>query len=158
MKRILPVQILLVALLAGLITMLLWNREPEGIPLEKIEKAMEDTLAQAEVQKVGDMRLKAACGLQVSDYEEVFYYYPSNTMGVDELLMIRLKDKSQADAVRSAMEKRLDVQKKAFDGYGVDQFDILGRAKIYQNGTYMALVVSDDVDAWMQTIKEALKE
>ena len=87
---------------------------------------------------------KRLYGLSASDYENVLLYYPTTNMGAEELLLIQLKDLSQQQAVKDAIENRLDTQKKSFDGYGVDQYAMLEKAVVEVQGNYILLVVADD--------------
>ena len=52
---------------------------------------------------------KRLYGLSASDYENVLLYYPTTNMGAEELLLIQLKDLSQQQAVKDAIESRLDT-------------------------------------------------
>lgn len=88
--------------------------------------------------------LKRLYGLSASDYENVLLYYPTTNMGAEELLLIQLKDLSQQQAVKDAIESRLDTQKKSFDGYGVDQYAMLEKAVVEVQGNYILLVVAND--------------
>ena len=87
---------------------------------------------------------KRLYGLSASDYENVLLYYPTTNMGAEELLLIQLKDLSQQQAVKDAIESRLDTQKKSFDGYGVDQYAMLEKAVVEVQGNYILLVVAID--------------
>lgn len=94
---------------------------------------------------VGDNQtFKRLYGLSASDYENVLLYYPTTNMGAEELLLIQLKDLSQQQAVKDAIESRLDTQKKSFDGYGVDQYAMLEKAVVEVQGNYILLVVAND--------------
>lgn len=88
--------------------------------------------------------IKRLYGLSASDYENILLYYPTTNMGAEELLLIQLKDISQQQAVKSAIESRLDTQKKSFDGYGVDQYAMLEKAVVEVQGNYILLVVAAD--------------
>lgn len=158
MKKVISAQISAVLILVLIITVLLWQSEPADIPLDTIEEQLELNTSDYEMEKAGAMRLKRAYGINAADYEEVLYYIPSNTMSVDEFLIIRLSDESQLDSVQEAIENRLAAQKKAFDGYGTDQTALLENAVIYQTGTYICLFISEDATAWYKAVKKLLKE
>lgn len=87
---------------------------------------------------------KRLYGLSANDYENVLLYYPTTNMGAEEILLIQLKDISQQQAVKSAIENRLDTQKKSFEGYGVDQYAMLEKAVVEVQGNYILLVVASD--------------
>lgn len=49
-------------------------------------------------------------------------------MSVNEILVVKVKDKSQVEDVEKAVEERLSTQKKSFEGYGVKQTRLLHSA------------------------------
>ena len=61
--------------------------------------------------------LKRYYGLNAQDYDGVALYIPNDVMSVNELLIIKLKDESQAEQVEAAAKERLKTQKTSFEGY-----------------------------------------
>jgi hypothetical protein len=158
MKKVIMAQAGAVLLLVLVIVLLLWQKEPADLSLDVVEEQMNFASSSYAMEQAGAMRLKRAFGLNAAEYSEVLYYTPSNTMSVDEFLMIKVQDESQLETIRSAMENRLDAQQKAFDGYGTDQMALLDQAVIYQTGPYICFLVSEDAKQWRDTIKTILKE
>ena len=158
MRKVIISQIVAVLVLAAIIVCLLWRSEPADVPLSDIESELAFSSSGYQLEKAGAMRLKRAYGINAADYKEVLYYIPSNTMSVDEMLIVKLADSSQQASVLAAIESRLEVQKKAFDGYGTNQFDILKGAVVYTTGDYVCLFVSEDAGKWRDTVKSVLKE
>lgn len=88
-----------------------------------------------------DQMIKRLYGLDPSDYEAVMLYYPLTNMGAEEVLLVKLKDKSQQSQVSAAIESRLATQLDSFEGYGVAQTELLQKAVTELRGNY-ALFVS----------------
>ena len=82
--------------------------------------------------------------------------YPSTNMNVNEVLLIKLKNLSQQDAVAEAIEKRLDTQKKNFDGYGTNQFSILKKSVTDIRGNYILYVVSPKTEPTVKAFEDTL--
>lgn len=158
MKKVIIAQVGAVLLLVLIAALLLRQKEPADLSLDEVEKQMDFSDSSYAMEKAGAMRFKRAFGMNAADYNEVLYYTPSNTMSVEEFLMIKVQDESQLESIRSALEQRLDAQKKAFDGYGTDQLALLKQAKIYQTGSYICFFVSEDAERWLDTVKTILKE
>lgn len=158
MKKVILAQISAIVILVLIIIAFLWQTEPADISLDIVEERLNLSTSGYEMEKAGAMRLKRAYGINAADYEEILYYIPSNTMSVEEFLMIKVQDESQLDTVQEALESRLASQKKAFDGYGTDQTALLENAVIYQTGAYICLFVSEDAAVWRDTVKNILKE
>ena len=84
-------------------------------------------------------------------------YYPQTNMEAEELLLLKLRDTSQQEAVRAAVEARLETQKTSFDGYGLEQYDLLTNHSILDiRGNYVLFVVHKDAAAVQQAFRGAL--
>lgn len=87
--------------------------------------------------------IKRFYGLDPSAFEACYLYYPTTNMMAEELLIIKLKDISQQEAVRAAVEQRIETQKNTFEGYGVEQFEMLrSNAVVELRGNYVLFVVN----------------
>ena len=63
-------------------------------------------------------------------------------MDAAELLLVNLKDTSQKKSVEEAIQKRIEYQKSCFEGYGVDQMELINNAMTITYGHYMLFIVS----------------
>ena len=131
------------ALCVFLYFMLSANRESRAA-FSDVQEAVISSADLTTMAEGYNQTFKRLYGLSASDYENVLLYYPTTNMGAEELLLIQLKDISQQQAVKDAIENRLDTQKKSFDGYGVDQYAMLEKAVVEVQGNYILLVVADD--------------
>ena len=131
------------ALCVFLYFMLSANRESRAA-FSDVQEAVISAADLTPMAEGDNQTFKRLYGLSTSDYENVLLYYPTTNMGAEELLLIQLKDLSQQQAVKDAIESRLDTQKKSFDGYGVDQYAMLEKAVVEVQGNYILLVVAND--------------
>lgn len=106
----------------------------------------------------GDNRMiKRFYGIDPAAYESCILYYPTTNMMAEELLIVKLADPAQAEAVRAACEKRIDTQKNTFEGYGVEQFQMLSSHAIIEvRGNFVLFVVNNDADAALKAFLGAL--
>ena len=72
------------------------------------------------------------------DYEKIA------NMGAEELLFVRVKDPANAAAVKSLIEQRNASQIQAFEGYGVEQTQMLKEAVIQEYGQDIIYAVGED--------------
>ena len=131
------------ALCVFLYFMLSANRESRAA-FSDVQEAVISAADLTPMAEGDNQTFKRLYELSASDYENVLLYYPTTNMGAEELLLIQLKDLSQQQAVKDAIESRLDTQKKSFDGYGVDQYAMLEKAVVEVQGNYILLVVAND--------------
>ena len=106
----------------------------------------------------GDNQLvKRFYGLDPANYEACYLYYPTTNMMAEELLIVKLKDMSQQDAVRATVEARIQTQKNTFEGYGVEQFEMLSNNAVVEvRGNYILFVVNGNSAAALDAFLDAL--
>ena len=93
--------------------------------------------------KADNQMIKRLYGLDPAAFESCVLYYPTTNMMAEELLIIKLSDTAQAEAVAAAIESRLETQKASFDGYGIEQYDMLtNNAVVEVRGNFVLFVVN----------------
>ena len=92
----------------------------------------------------GDNKMiKRFYGLDPAAFDECILYYPTTNMMAEELLIVKLSDVSQQETVRAAVEARIATQKNTFEGYGVEQFEMLSNNAVVEvRGNYVLFVVN----------------
>ena len=135
---------LFVAALCVFLYFMLSSKRESRAAFSDVQEAVISAADLTPMAEGDNQTFKRLYGLSASDYENVLLYYPTTNMGAEELLLIQLKDLSQQQAVKDAIESRLDTQKKSFDGYGVDQYAMLEKAVVEVQGNYILLVVAND--------------
>ncbi len=114
------------------------NADPEAVTAAVVE-----TLDMENMLKADNQMIKRFYGLDPASFEACILYYPTTNMMAEELLIVKLSDLSQQDAVRAAIEARIQTQKTTFEGYGVEQFDLLSNNAVIEiRGNYVLFVVN----------------
>ena len=88
-------------------------------------------------------------------YEGLLLYYPTSSMGVEELLLVKLADVNQSETVVKAIENRVSSQINSFEGYGPAQVEMLNQSITVAKGNYVMLVVAENPDAVKQAFDNA---
>ena len=110
----------------------------EDVSAAVLEKVDTENMTLAENQMI-----KRLYGLDPAAFEGCVLYYPTTNMMAEEVLIVKLSDVSQAEAVQQAMEARLQTQKTTFEGYGVEQFDLLTNYCVLEvRGNFALFLVS----------------
>ncbi len=132
------------------------NRVSAADPAAVVQ-AVTATVNTEEMQEADAQMVKRLYGINPGDYDSCTLYYPTTNMGADELLIVKLKDLSQQEALSAAAEARLQTQKTAFDGYGAEQFALLSdHAVIEPRGNFFLFVVSANSEAAAAAFRSAL--
>ena len=126
-------------------------------PLKDVSAATVKAVNVKKMQKGNDSTFKRLYGLNSADYEGVFLYWPLSNMDAEEMLIVKLKDVSQQEQVKAAIDARLETQKKSFDGYGVEQYALLTESSTVDvQGNYILFVVGSEYQAADAAFKQAL--
>ena len=139
--------VLKVICLAGLVFFLytkMSGSRLSTVAFADMQSAVTGAADMATMQEADNQMIKRLYGLDPSLYDGVCLYYPLTNMGAEELFLLKLKDASQQDEVRSAIEARLATQKKSFEGYGIEQSAMLNRSVYEVRGNYAIFVSADD--------------
>ncbi|MCI7813242.1 MAG: DUF4358 domain-containing protein [Lachnospiraceae bacterium] len=112
--------------------------------IDTVEEAVVSSMDVSGMEKANNRMVKRLYGLNANDYEGVCLYISSFNMNVEEILIVKLKDKSQGKTVEAAAENRRSTQLTNFDGYGVEQCKLLNDSILDVRGNYVLFVVSAD--------------
>ncbi|MFA5659174.1 MAG: DUF4358 domain-containing protein, partial [Oscillospiraceae bacterium] len=85
-------------------------------------------------------------GLDSDEFESFACSYAGSGGDADEITVIKVKEESDASDVKTALEKRIDSQKNAYEGYAPIEFEQLEKAVVKTNGRYIFLAVSEDTE------------
>lgn len=147
---------LMVLVFLAYIAFLLARESADDVPVKTLQKQIMKVTTEEGMTKGTTQDLKRYYGLNAEDYDGVVLYIPDDVMSVNELLIVKLKDESQADQVEEAARERLDTQKTSFEGYGAEQTRLLNGAVLETRGTYVFLTVSEDADNIYAAFKNCL--
>lgn len=132
-----------IAAVISLVMMFGGNTVSSADPVE-VAAAVTETIDMTNMLEGDNKMIKRFYGLDPAAYEACILYYPTTNMMAEELLIVKLSDMSQQEQVRAAIEARIDTQKTTFEGYGVEQFEMLSsNAVVEVRGNYVLFVVND---------------
>lgn len=146
--------LLVLAFAAFLVLRMAGGRESRT-PFEEMRTAVVSAADLAPMTEGDNQMLRRLYGLDPESLEEYCLYYPTSSMAVEELLLVKL-DSGQAEAVRNAMEARIASQRESFDGYGPDQVALLDRSAVEVRGNYALLIVAEDPESVLRAFTGAL--
>ena len=131
-----------VAAVISLIWMFGGNTASNADPVE-VAEAVVETIDMENMLEADNQLIKRFYGLDPSSFEACILYYPTTNMMAEEVLIVKLKDMSQQEQVRAAIEKRIETQKTTFEGYGVEQFELLtNNAVVEVRGNFVLFIVN----------------
>ena len=142
---------LIIVLLAFLAVV--YNHEnAKDVPMKQIEAQL---IKKTEIDKLGKQKsrdLVQFIGLDANNYDSFLYYKSKEALSVDEVLIIKVRNKSDIKAVQDAIEKRINSQIEAFDNYGPEQVKELKNAIVTSRGKYVFYGVAKDPDKYEEVL------
>ena len=134
---------LIAALIVAVIIMLSGNKVSNA-SFEKVSGAVSGSITSDKMVKSTERYLKKNFGLNADDYEDVLIYILATNMYANEMVLIKLKDVSQADYVRETIESRIESQINIFQGYAPEATALLKNAILDVRGNYILYIVDSD--------------
>ena len=120
--------------------------------------AVTDAADLSETQPGDNAMLRRLYGLDPALFEEYALHYPDSNMGARELLLAKLKDPADREALVSAAEARVQAQTGVFEGYAPYQTALLKtHAVIEAPGNYFLFIVDENDAAAAAAFSEVIR-
>ncbi len=156
-KGALVIKVVLVAVLLLFLFFVYRGNSAKDVPVKDIETAL---VKQTNIEKImepcGDRDLLQFMGLDYRDYDSYVYYKTSEALGVDELLIVKVKNKSDLTGVEDAVDKRVSSQITKFDSYGPSQVRELNNAIIEKKGKYLFYCAAKSPEKYEEVFRDAI--
>ncbi len=149
-------RIVMIVILVVVIVSTQIGRRDSSTPIDEVSEAVTADIDMEPLEEGTNRIFKKFYGLNAADYDGVVLYSPISYMDAEELLIVRLREDSQADEVTQAIETRLETQKNSFEGYGVEQYALLEDAVLDVQANYILFVVNADADKADQAFRSSL--
>ena len=130
----------------------------DNLTAKDIQKSIEETGLVENMEETGTKGLKRYYGLNASDFDSVVLYTPESSMEVDEMLIVKVKDKSQIDSLKDTIDNRVNSQLQSFGSYGPQQCALLNDYELKSEGKYVFFAVSENAEQLKEAFKEAVKQ
>lgn len=150
------IRIAMVAALLVFVILLQTGKKSSSASLESVSEKVLAAADQEGMQESNNRMFQKFYGLDAEDYEGVTLYSPVSNMDAQELLIIKLKDNSQAEAVTEAINSRLQTQMNSFEGYGVEQYSMLEDHILDVQGNFILYVVNPKAQAADDAFRNSL--
>lgn len=128
-----------------------------NLTAKDIQKSIVATKLVKDMEETGTKGLKRYYGLNANDFDSVVLYTPKSTMAVDEMLIVKVKDKSQIDPLLDCIDSRVEAQLKNFGGYGPEQCALVNDYELKTKGKYVFFAISENAEQLKEAFKEAIK-
>lgn len=131
------VKISMVLFLTVYLGFLYFSDYAQDVPMDKIAASMEKEAAAADLKKQSLTDLRRFYRIDGNETEGYYFCKSPSPMAVEEILIVKGRDKKQAETFLENAQKHLTDQKKIFEGYGTDQMALLNDAIVESRGAYV---------------------
>ncbi len=143
----------LVAFLRGVYT----SADAADVSMESIRTAMLENTKISSLQECHERKLLQFMGINYQNYDSYIYYKSKESLGVDEVLVVKVKNTSDMEGLKDAVESRIKSQEKVFDGYGTEQMKLLKNGIVETKGKYLFYCVSEDSAQYEEVFRDAVQ-
>ncbi|HIZ82748.1 MAG TPA: DUF4358 domain-containing protein [Candidatus Mediterraneibacter pullistercoris] len=147
--------VLLIFLLMFIVSLMRGDKISDT-PIEDVTEAVTAAADMTDLSLADNRTVRRLYGINVNDYEGINLYVSDSNMKVEEVLVVKLKDASQAGGVESAVRSRVDTQLQSFEGYGPEQCKLLDDHVLDTEGNYVLFVVNEKAQAADQAFQNSL--
>lgn len=125
-------------------------------PFEEVAQAVQASIQDEDLILQDSQALKKYYGLNSADYEGVLFYTSDFTMSAKEVLLIKLKDETQVEEVKAAIDERLETRKSSFAGYAPEQVQLINQAAYSVRENYIFLAVTPEAETYRLAFARSL--
>lgn len=102
--------------------------------------------------------LMSFLGINSADCAQYQVAICAEGMRADEVWLIEAKDQAALEGLRQLAQTRIEAKLDETVSYAPDQYVVVEKAKLLENGLYLALFISPDVDALASGFEAAFQK
>ncbi len=145
-----------IVVLAVFLAFVYTGQNAGDVPMEEIEKQLVEQTELTEMQKCGNRTLMQFYGLDYEQFDSYIYYKSDKALSVEELLIVKAKDKADLASVKEAAESRIQSQIKTYEGYGPKQVAMLKNAIVTLRGSYLFCCIADAPETYKEVFADVI--
>ena len=126
--------------------------------VDQIETEMKQEVKFDKMEKGDSKSLKRFYKLNANDYDGVILYTPESTMDVSEVLIVKVKDKSQIEPLEDSIDSRINYQLQSFSGYGPEQCALVNDYELKSKGNFVFFAVSENAEQIKEAFLDSIKQ
>ena len=128
----------------------------KDIPLQDVNEMLMKEKTIVSMEASSDRELLEFMNIDPSSVSEYIYYQGTEALSVEELLIIKVKDKAQLASLKDSVDQRIEDQLKTFESYGPVQVAMLENAVISTKGNYIFYSVSKHAEKYKEVFFNAI--
>ena len=123
---------------------------------EEVAGPVDGMINKRRMAKASERDIKKLYGLNIGEYDGVLCCVSKNNLSAEEVIVVKVKDKSQIKEVKDAIHKRLEGRKDDFHGYAPEEEKYIDDAIVSIRGKFIFMSVGPDSEIQKDTFYNAL--
>lgn len=111
----------------------------------------------SQMKEGSEAKLKKLFDISTEELDEFAFYMAPSNVKADEILIIKVKDSNNIDAIKDKIVKRADKQANTFKDYAPEEYNLLEKKVVKNEGNYILYVVSKDAEKISSAFDESFK-
>lgn len=127
------------------------TKQEKALNMESLYDTFEKTADLSEMEVWDDLEF---FGIEQSDVKQAVLAVHGPGTKADEIWLIEAVDLDAAEAIAKLAESHRKNQSEAYKKYAPEQHQVLEKAEILQSGKYVIMIVSPEVEALVQVLRQ----
>lgn len=149
-------EMLCVLLLVVFVFLLIGTNKVSDKTAQEVSSQIVKVMDAKGLDECNKSKFKKEFGLDANAYDSVVYLASDSVMDVRELLIVRLKDSSQAEELTNKIESRIKDKAALFKGYAPEESALLENYILKKDAGFVFFAVCQNSDAVLSAFKKAL--
>lgn len=149
---------LILLAIAGFVVLCVLANKGSTAPFENVRSAVEGVIDPESMRDAGNKGLRRYYKLKETEFDGVLLYQSVSGMSAEEILLLKVKDPSQLEAVKAAIEKRREARINDFAAYAPNEAALLENAELIVKGEYLLYLPYSGADQVKEAFLTALGE
>lgn len=125
--------------------------------LPKVMEDMKAVLENKEMMDLDESDLMSYYGIEASQVKQFAVYIDSTGIKGDEIILIEGADADAAKSIKEKIDARYQEKENTMKTYQPEEYAVLKKSKVEQNGNYISLIVSPQGDDLKEIYNKAFQ-
>ncbi len=148
----------IIAAIALFVAFCVYTQHQGNVPFDQVRDAVVQAIDQESMRDAGSRGFVRFYGLNSAEYDGILLYQSTSGMSADEVLLVKLKDRNQLDALLETINSRKEARTSDFSGYAPAEAAIMEEAEILTKGKYVLFLPYSGAADVKQAFLKALGE
>ncbi|NWL88071.1 MULTISPECIES: DUF4358 domain-containing protein [unclassified Paenibacillus] len=122
------------------------GRTADHLSAAQIGASIEQAVSLKDLKAGDRTKLQKLYKLNADNVDDFILYISTSNVRADELVIVKLKDASQAESVKAKIRQRIDAQKIKFKDYRPDEYYWVEHHVLKTKGPFVLFAVSKEAD------------